>query len=44
MTAQFKKIGEFVIMNDGAFAICPEEYDEFESFDHRDSISLYIRD
>ncbi len=44
MTSQFKKSGKFIIMNDGAFAIRPEEYAEFESFDHRDSIGLYIRD
>lgn len=44
MASQFKKLGKFVVMNDGAFAIRPEEYDEFESFDHRDSIGLYVRD
>ena len=44
MTTQFKKSGEFVITNDGAFAICPEEYVGFVSFKQRDSIGLYIRD
>lgn len=44
MTTQFKKKGDFVITNDGAFAIRPEEYDEFVSFTQRDSIGLYIRD
>lgn len=44
MTTQFKKSGEFVITNDGAFAIRPEEYVDFVSFTQRDSIGLYIRD
>ncbi len=43
MTTQFKKNGDFIITNDGAFAIQPEEYDEFISFTQRDSIGLYIR-
>ena len=44
MTSQFKKTGDFVITNDGAFAIRPEQYEDFESFTQRDSIGLYIRD
>lgn len=44
MTTQFKKSGEFVITNDGAFAIRPEEYVGFVSFKQRDSIGLYVRD
>jgi hypothetical protein len=44
MTTQFKKNGESVITNDGAFAIRPEKYEEFISFAQRDSIGLYIRD
>ena len=44
MTSGFKKIGKFIITNDGAFAIRPEEYADLESFDHRDSIGLYIRE
>jgi hypothetical protein len=44
MTTQFKKSGEFVITNDGAFAIRPEKYVDFVSFTQRDSIGLYIRD
>lgn len=43
MTTQFKKKGEFVVTNDGAFAIRPEKYEEFVSFAQRDSIGLYIR-
>lgn len=43
MATKFKKQGKFVITNDGAFAIRPEEYDEFISFTQRDSIGLYIR-
>jgi hypothetical protein len=38
------KQGKFVVTNDGAFAIKPEEYEEFVSFLQRDSIGLYIRD
>ena len=44
MTTQFKKNGELVITNDGAFAIRPEKYEGFISFEQRDSIGLYIRD
>ena len=44
MTTHFKKNGEFVITNDGAFAIRPEKYVDFISFTQRDSIGLYIRD
>ena len=44
MTTQFKKNGEFVVTNDGAFAIRPEQYVDFISFTQRDSIGLYIRD
>lgn len=44
MTSGFKKSGKFVITNDGAFAIRPEEYADLESFDHRDSIGIYIRE
>ena len=39
-----KKQGKFLITSDGAFAIKPEEYKEFVSFEQRDSIGLYIRD
>jgi hypothetical protein len=41
--SQFKKAGEYVVMADGAFAICPEKVDGFVPFAHRDSIELYIR-
>jgi hypothetical protein len=44
MTTQFKKNGDYVITNDGAFAIRPEEYADLVSFTQRDSIGLYIRD
>jgi hypothetical protein len=44
MNTQFKKSGEFVITNDGAFAIRPEKYVDLVSFTQRDSIGLYIRD
>ncbi len=44
MTTQFKETGDFVITNDGAFAIRPEQYVDFVSFTQRDSIGLYIRD
>jgi hypothetical protein len=44
MTAQFKKNGGFLVTNDGAFAIHPEEYVDLVSFTQRDSIGLYIRD
>jgi len=40
----FNKQGKFVVTSDGAFAIKPEEYEEFVSFLQRDSIGLYIRD
>jgi hypothetical protein len=40
----FNKQGKFVVTSDGAFAIKPEEYDEFVSFTQRDSIGFYIRD
>ena len=44
MTTQFKKTGEFVITNDGVFAIRPEQYVDLVSFTQRDSVGLYILD
>jgi hypothetical protein len=44
MTSRFKKQGDFVITNDGSFAIHPEQEVGFVSFTQRDSIGLYIRD
>ena len=32
MTTQFKETGDFVVTNDGAFAIRPEQYVDFVSF------------
>ena len=44
MATQFKKNGDYLVTNDGAFAIHPEQYVDFDSFTQRDSIGLYIRD